>query len=387
MGMAASQARLLCITARIHDVEYQAQAIQAAKVQLSTQQDQIYSDYMAAMNATTLTINSMNIKTGEKSTVAATFNNLCSKNRVKAADGSTYALRNSQGLLVVEDEIEEAYYAFSRAGYNDAYQFAMYMMSDNNMGSLDGGNDDFATTIETAEKDIYEGLDANKKDEKTTIGKLHKKLEELVGGEDIYDANTLRSTGDEETIKEYEDTLDQYRKALYKTYSGNIYASASGQDNDYDVEEEFDSTLFNYYVSIYNQICVCGGCVSIDDYDGPNGDAANNSDWLQSMIQSGEFSIEIINTDKKTGDVTLSTTSPSSDTCLTYTETASFDSTASKKAEAEYEHKLRQLNKKDEQFDLDLSKLETERSALTTEYDSVKKVIEDNIERTFGIFS
>ena len=36
---------------------------------------------------------------------------------------------------------------------------------------------------------------------------------------------------------------------------------------------------------------------------------------------------------------------------------------------------------------LELSKLETERTALTTEYDSVKKVISDNIERTFGIFS
>ena len=46
MGMAASQARLLCITARIHDVEYQAQAIQAAKVQLATQSDQVYQEYL-----------------------------------------------------------------------------------------------------------------------------------------------------------------------------------------------------------------------------------------------------------------------------------------------------------------------------------------------------
>ena len=38
-------------------------------------------------------------------------------------------------------------------------------------------------------------------------------------------------------------------------------------------------------------------------------------------------------------------------------------------------------------FDMDLSKLEAERTALKTEYDSVKKVVSDNIERTFGIFS
>ena len=61
--------------------------------------------------------------------------------------------------------------------------------------------------------------------------------------------------------------------------------------------------------------------------------------------------------------------------------------TAVAKAEAKYEHDLKQINQKDKQFDLSLSKLETERTALTTEYESVKKVIEENIERTFGIFS
>ena len=40
------------------------------------------------------------------------------------------------------------------------------------------------------------------------------------------------------------------------------------------------------------------------------------------------------------------------------------------------------IDQKDKKHDMDLSKLETERTALTTEYDSVKKVINDNIERT-----
>ena len=44
MGMAASQARLLTITARMHDVEYKAQSIQNAKIQLSTQSDQVYQE-------------------------------------------------------------------------------------------------------------------------------------------------------------------------------------------------------------------------------------------------------------------------------------------------------------------------------------------------------
>ena len=65
MGMAASQARLLSITARIHDVEYQAQSIQNAKIQLATQEDKAYREYNAALEATTLTINAIDLKTGE----------------------------------------------------------------------------------------------------------------------------------------------------------------------------------------------------------------------------------------------------------------------------------------------------------------------------------
>ena len=103
MGMAASQARLLCITARIHDVEYQAQSIQAAKVQLATQSDQVYEEYLAAMDACTLTVNALDMKTGTSSVIAANFNNLCSRNKVMASDGSNYAITNAEGRLVVED--------------------------------------------------------------------------------------------------------------------------------------------------------------------------------------------------------------------------------------------------------------------------------------------
>ena len=42
---------------------------------------------------------------------------------------------------------------------------------------------------------------------------------------------------------------------------------------------------------------------------------------------------------------------------------------------------------KDSKYDRDLSKLETERSAITTAMDSIKQVRNDNVERTFGIFS
>ena len=57
-----------------------------------------------------------------------------------------------------------------------------------------------------------------------------------------------------------------------------------------------------------------------------------------------------------------------------------------KKAEAEYEHELDIIDRKETKMDNELAKLETERKAITTEMDSLKTVRDDNIDRTFGIF-
>ena len=385
MGMAASQARLLCITARIHDVEHQAQSIQNAKMQLSTLSDRAYQEYNEALDATTLTIRALD-ESGAKTTVTANFNTLCSKNKVLPANGENYVLRNPEGLLVVEDNVMEAYLDFKDAGLSDPYQFAMMMVNDgnvNHIGNLDNG--EYSEAMMNAEEAVYQSLsDKTTKKEKTASDKLlnlHAQLEKYTeGGENVYDSSVVT----DENMEDYKEALAAYRNELYKSASAEIEAEAAQDES---LIEDFNNSDFKYYVSLYNQIKACGGCVSINDYDGPNGDAANDSDWLQAMIQSGQFTIEIVDTDKKTGDVSFDTTSPSSDSCLGYTETASIDKRALAKAEAEYEDALRNINKKDKEYDLTLSKLETERSALTTEYDSVKKVIEDNIDRTFGIFS
>lgn len=379
MGMAASQARLLTITARIHDVEYQAQSIQNAKIQLGTQSDQVYNEYLEALNASTLTVNALS-NDGSTSLVTANFNTLFSKNKVTPADGSNYALReNKKGYLVVEDDIYRAYEEFKQANITDPLAFAIYMLNDenvNHLGNLNDfeGDDSFTENLHKKEEKTYNNLNENE-----ALEKLHKELAEISKDEtDIY-------SGPAEGVKEedYQAKLDSYRRELYRLHGEGIYNETKNEL----APEELDTDLLNYYANIFKQIQACGGCVPISDYNGFNGDAANNSDWLQAMIQCGKFSIDIVKTNSKNGEVLLTSTSPSSDTSLSYVETSVIDKTAVAKAEAKYEHDLKQINQKDKQLDLSLSKLETERTALTTEYDSVKKVIEDNIERTFGIFS
>lgn len=384
MGMAASQARLLSITARIHDVEYQAQAIQNAKVQLATQSDKAYEDYNAALDATTLTLTAIDEKSGEKSIIAANFNNLVSMNRLSLADGSIPALLTSNNSLIVSDDIFKGYSEFTKVDSeyeNNAYHFALYML----------GIEQDKPSYDELRKNEYHVFKTFAEDEDKTITALYEKVLEFVKDtgsyNDIYDENLV----DKDKKAEYKEALKQYQCALYKKYDYEMLnASYEGRELSLNKDEynEKYSSAFNYYVNIYNQIQAAGGnCVPISDYNGPQGDAANNSDWLQAMVKAGKITINTVTTDSSTGDVTFNGTSPSSSSVISYTDTTTIDKKALAKAEAEYNKALKDIDKKDKQYDLSLSKLETERSALTTEYDSVKKVIEDNIERTFGIFS
>ena len=52
MGMSSSQARLLSLTARQHNVEYKAQKLQAEKLQMANDSDRVYNTYLTALNAT-----------------------------------------------------------------------------------------------------------------------------------------------------------------------------------------------------------------------------------------------------------------------------------------------------------------------------------------------
>ena len=397
MGMAASQARLLCITARIHDVEYQAQSIQNAKTQLANLSDRAYQDYVEELDATTLTLRTIN-DAGEKSLITANFNTLCSKNRVKSADGKEYAIRDKNGILLVEDDIYTAYEKFKAEGHPmDPYTFALVMVSGDNGNSM---YLDVKTGVEFAENARYEELkDGNDKlssYHQNILDILQKAADKLnkdgqnVTVNSIYDADLAEHCGDSEIARQYREAMGAYKTELYKTEPEKILAGTDGDTSKSDLYgssycDDFNIDDFNYYISIFKQIQASGGvCRPISDY---KGNAANDSEWLQAMIQCGELSIDIVDKDKKTGLITLDATSPSSDISLSYTPTTEIDKKALTKAEAKYEKALKDIDKKDKQFDLSLSKLETERSALTTQYESVKKVIEENIERTFGIFS
>ena len=362
MGMAASQARLLCLTARIHDVEFQAQSIQNAKLQLATQSDQAYNEYLEALDAQTMVLRAIDPLSGAQSTVAATFSNLCSSRHLTPSSSNTnYAMKDSRGRLIVEREVAENYPDFVN---RSAQEFALFMAY---------GIDEDVNTVKSKEDEVAGN------EPTVRLTNISAKLTELTEKE------SKDGSLSEDDAAEKARLEKAYKKELYRTKGFEI---VNGLDNSID-EETYDKNLdrFNYYVSVYNQIKANGGCyISIDKFNGFAGDASNDPEWLTTMVQCGQITIENVVTEDD-GSIVFDTTSPSSDTSISYVETTSIDPRELKKAEAKYEHDLKQIEQQDKKYDLSLSRLETERQALTKEQESVKKVIQENIDKTFSIFS
>ena len=138
---------------------------------------------------------------------------------------------------------------------------------------------------------------------------------------------------------------------------------------------------FMYYANLWEAINTAGGCQTIDEQYRSGEDG---KEWFNAMVESGLVTIQIY--DDTGSNNKWSDTSVIATTSNNFLKTAQ-DKTDLAKAEAEYNHELSIINRKDKEYDRDLSKLETERSAINTEMDAIKQVKDDNVDRTFGIFS
>ena len=67
--------------------------------------------------------------------------------------------------------------------------------------------------------------------------------------------------------------------------------------------------------------------------------------------------------------------------------TEELDTSDDAQAEADFQKTQTKLQKLDKKLELRLDQLETERQAIQTEIESVSKVIDDNVESTFKVFS
>ena len=73
MGLSSSQARLLSLTGRMHDIEYKAQKLEAQKLQMANESDHVYKEYENALNATKIQFKTIGAD-GSASFIDATYN-------------------------------------------------------------------------------------------------------------------------------------------------------------------------------------------------------------------------------------------------------------------------------------------------------------------------
>jgi len=447
MGMAASQGRLLALTARMHDIELRAQYLESQKLSLATQQDAAYQKYCDALDATKIQVGRFDaLSTNGVSYVDANFNSVMGFHPLNCTQYSM--INNLNGKVIVSPEIKDLYeqyngdkysFAWAAMGYdsqfgwsnstgpfhdNTANQDPLSLMDDL------GGASSVGIGTSTFQNYIYDSL-GNYQSQMMPWGEGVDGVSYSAGwGEDLYMTEVefavfLNHTYDEELMEAYDklreasgydqanlnnhdpieppakrrELLDEFKSILYNKYGpellevmnenkngiGGGYPGPGGQyenpDANFLENTNWNNVAFqkefNYYMSLWTQITDAGGCESIDSQ---YASGVTGTEWFNNMVTSGQ--VTLFTLDDNDWQVTTIATSVGDN----YLQEVN-DEVKAKKAEVEYEHELDIINRKDTKFDLQLKKLETEENACKTELDSLKQVKNDNIERTFNLFS
>ena len=339
MGLAASQARLLSLTARMHDIEYKAQKLEAQKLQMANKSTQVYNEYEAALNEQKIQYKIIGAD-GSASYKDATVKDLVTATGEAKSDYIMHNIATNQ-MYCTKAQIE----AFNKAnnatvGGDGKYTDATYKQNDkgeyvNAAGqpvadqknpAADGVVINAATENATTKAELFAKLMGDELGASSSYQTLFKEMQECVAkhGNKATDAFIAVDVSATET--------DKAKGADYKPTA--------------DEAKQFSS-----------------------------------STYLTNMINEGFIVLHKMTGDNITGaadEVNVAT-----DAALQQVS----DETKLKKAEAKYEADMAKINAKDKKFDTDIAALEQERNAIKTEIDTLKTVAKDNVERTFKLFS
>lgn len=165
---------------------------------------------------------------------------------------------------------------------------------------------------------------------------------------------------------QYKDADGHFYDWSATTTTPKVYMSADGS-GDYIDATKYQSLTADEKAK-YNSTPVDrpGGAIQgLDDFDGQE---------ILEGIKNG--TMQIVNANGEVQDLNGN----NSFTTTYYTDD-------DREAEAEYDRKTASIQVKEKRLQNDLNQVETQQKACDTEIDSVKKVMEKNIERTFKVFS
>lgn len=446
--MAASQARLLSITARLTNNENSGQSISYSKQRLADQTQQITNEYNEALNTTKLTV-----LTGFNGS-DATYTDISydtMTNKQMAANTKQYVVTDTKGRILVTEDIANAYKQ-SAGNYNQFLAKLGYSQSDmtvQNVASLSATDkQDAAQKIHEAWDKYFASVGIECSDDE------HKGIYD--DGTYTFKWNNVLDTNDKGEYLDKDGKVITADEAKTKGYSsvGSGYASwavlgddgkPTGEYNpiNYEGTTEESRELYDYAMAITEAFMRTDESLTADQKNNNQSfdpssyqlalDAGNKADLnyykniFSKMQSSGYFTYTNTPATAKddpehykyasvgTGTAGNVQKSPLKDNTvfeaalrdgslrLEYYSTTSksfktttisednciqevSDERAIARAESKYNQDMADLENQDKKLDLELKKLDTEHSALQTEYDSVKNVVDKNVESSFKTF-
>jgi len=345
MGMSASQVRYLTLTSRIHDVENEAQRIQNQKLLLANDSDAVYDTYLAALDKKKLLVRQFDDISGTSKNIDVTLEAIYKY----SADGS---LANSYALTGVDGSL---YLPFAVTA-DDLFSHNTFAAA-----CADYYGVDITANNPWAEKADFTEL------QWANITAMWNHINEVIGAH-----------------------------PLTRPYGPNDQWVYPADTDNYVIKVDnfpIDSEIKNKRLAVIHSI-------NLDD--------ANDNKWINDIISNGYANFQLVSElptkiNVATGDTTFgngasmglpcnecymylntfSTSSVSTDTQMSEVS----DDILVAQAEVQYEADMKKINNKDKKYDNELSRLENQRSAMKEELDSLTKVIDENIDRTFKLFS
>ena len=175
-----------------------------------------------------------------------------------------------------------------------------------------------------------------------------------------------------------EEKLKIYDKPLAQWYTNLWYAMEGMADSDEVYSTSNDKAEFDYYA-------VANAAKTSENKKNfiiINDNLASDSNWLQFGLTNGNITISQAAL-RTSGDINWQGIEFSSTSDILEVE----DSAQIALAEAEYEKTVKEIQIEDKKFDQQIRKLDTEHSALEKELESIKGVMDKNVERSFATFS
>jgi len=218
MGLSASQARLLTITARLTSNEYESQQISNAKMRLATQTEEASEEYITALNSTQLQFMTYDAD-GDATTTPLTANVLYQYSDLK----NQYALVNTSGQVLLSSEDAKN---FESADTLDDFLELNGITKNFKSNALAAYFEQLTTTSEEAEggvADYYENWITALNTLKSTGTYTNDEIGTVTADENTYYAEKQTA------YDAYTKAMEEYDSALVK-YNAQLYDDAQLED-------------------------------------------------------------------------------------------------------------------------------------------------------------